>query len=500
MPDGGLISVARRSPPRNFTEYATLAFVELQSRYYNGAGWDDSMWWQSANTIEVISNLALSAPRAVLPQASAIFEEVFKATSNDTIGRCDKGVNLTFSGYFDDEAWWGLGWLRAYQSTQDPKFLRRSRKIFEDLANRSWSNASCGGGLCWQATRNPDDMHTCYKNSITNELFLSLSAQLAAAYQERCARRTLARAGVGTVVSDCAASELTRDWAEAELDWFLGSGLINGSNLVNDGLDTFGAHPSVCLNNRRSAYTYNQGVVLSGLGALYKVRRRRRDGSALGRGGAGGASDAGAATVAKAAKADGARVAARAVAIAPAMPPATACQTQPRTVSADPDALLHVAAQIVEAVWASHLVWAASGGVLRENSEPLLHDGGTLADLYHGSPGTDGLMFKSVLLRHLRYLIDDVVSAHGGSETAAEHAIAAAGGNLTTWRARLAANAASIWDLAACAPPGSYVPGAALVVPPLFGFRWMGPCSWAFGGPTATTQTAAIDAFVSAAS
>ena len=47
--------------------------------------------------------------------------------------------------------------------------------------------------------------------------------------------------------------------------------MINGSFLVNDGLDTFTNHESVCLNNRHTAYTYNQGVILSGFGYLHAL-------------------------------------------------------------------------------------------------------------------------------------------------------------------------------------------------------------------------------------
>jgi predicted alpha-1,6-mannanase (GH76 family) len=40
--------------------------------------------------------------------------------------------------------------------------------------------------------------------------------------------------------------------------------MINSENLVNDGLD------SACHNNHRTAWTYNQGVILGGLTALAK--------------------------------------------------------------------------------------------------------------------------------------------------------------------------------------------------------------------------------------
>ena len=116
-----------------------------------------------------------------------------------------------------------------------------------------------------------------------------------------------------------------------------------------------------------------------------------------------------------------------------------------------------------------------------------------------GSPGTDGLQFKSVLIRHLGYLIEQVLLAHGGDEGAAQRAVSAAGGNLTAWRARIRVNGHSIWAKAACPPSEPLQAGSQLAVPALFGYRWMGPCSWAFGGSSATTQTAALDVFTAAA-
>ena len=81
-------AVAGGPSPRNFTHYATQALTELQSRFWNGAGWNDSMWWQEANTLETLSNLAMAEPQ-VLPAHKAACEAIFNATSNATVGRCD---------------------------------------------------------------------------------------------------------------------------------------------------------------------------------------------------------------------------------------------------------------------------------------------------------------------------------------------------------------------------------------------------------------------------
>ena len=428
----------------DFAQHAVATFSELQDEFWDSKVglWRSSMWWQSANTVEAISNLAM-LQQSTGPVVAKVLERVFLATSNDTVARCDKGVALTFSGYFDDELWWGLAWLRAHHLTKDARYLNRSRAIFDDIATRSWSEASCGGGTCWQASRDPADMRGCYKNAITNELFLSHAAQLASLYHSRCSaaaashRRIIDRS---EPTYDCENAEWAVEWAERALSWFRGSGMINASSLINDGLDTFPNHEAHCLNNRQPAFTYNQGVLLSALGHLWHLR------------GSG---------------------------------------------SKERSELLVLAASVVRAVWNSTLVYAGSGGVLRDENEATLVNG-TLPNLYSGSPGTDGLQFKSVLLRHLRYLIDQVVEGSGGSEEAAQSAVSHAGGNLTQWRELLARNGASIWETAACAPSVALVPGATVQIRPLFGYLWVGPCSWAFGGPTATTQTAALDAFIAA--
>lgn len=43
--------------------------------------------------------------------------------------------------------------------------------------------------------------------------------------------------------------------------WFINSGMINSQNQINDGLDL----ANNCVNNNGPVFTYNQGVILSGL-------------------------------------------------------------------------------------------------------------------------------------------------------------------------------------------------------------------------------------------
>ena len=55
------------------------------------------------------------------------------------------------------------------------------------------------------------------------------------------------------------------DWALREWDWFSTSGMISQGGLVNDGLT------ADCMNNGKPTYTYNQGVILGGLGDLHQI-------------------------------------------------------------------------------------------------------------------------------------------------------------------------------------------------------------------------------------
>lgn len=132
------------------------------------------------------------------------------------------------SRFFDDDGWYANAWLRAWDATGDPKYLAEAREVFAALTD-GW-DATCGGGLWWSRDRT-------YKNAITNELFLLAAARLY--------RRT--------------GEQSYLDLARREWDWFAASGLINPAGLVNDGLD------GNCVNNGQSTWTYNQGVILSGL-------------------------------------------------------------------------------------------------------------------------------------------------------------------------------------------------------------------------------------------
>lgn len=202
-------------------------------------------WWNSANaTTAIIDYMRLSGSRQYV---STVANTYTQAQVTVPHGRQDGAANTMtgspgfLNSYYDDEGWWALAWIDAYDLTGEPHYLATAQSIFKDMAG-GWDDV-CGGGIWWSKDRT-------YKNAIANELFFSVAAHLAT------------RGQVGR--------ERYANWAAKELRWFEGSGMINDAHLVNDGL-AFDKESGSCRNNRKTVWTYNQGVLLGALAEWSKL-------------------------------------------------------------------------------------------------------------------------------------------------------------------------------------------------------------------------------------
>ena len=80
--------------------------------------------------------------------------------------------------YYDDEGWWALAWIGAYDLTKNTQYLSQAQTIFADMykvfgkENCSTNAGGTTGGIWW-------DRKQTYVNAIANELFLSVAASLA---------------------------------------------------------------------------------------------------------------------------------------------------------------------------------------------------------------------------------------------------------------------------------------------------------------------------------
>ena len=187
--------------------------------------WATTGWWNAANALTaVIGYTQWTGDRSY----AGVIETTFRAAR-----RWHRGFT---NSYYDDNGWWALAWVAAYDLTRDRRYLEAARSIF-DRNTAGWDD-TCRGGLWWNEDRK-------YKNAITNELFLTLAARL----HQRA--------------PDAGGSY--RTWALREWEWLRASGMIGPSGLVNDGLT------AACENNGGTTWTYNQGVILGGLAALHEI-------------------------------------------------------------------------------------------------------------------------------------------------------------------------------------------------------------------------------------
>ena len=227
----------RSAPPVQATEpylrYATDAMKVLQHLYQPETGlYETTGWWNSANATTVLVDYARISGRAA--QYQPTLANTFVAAQKIRPGFINK--------FYDDEGWWALAWIDAYDLTGDARYLPMAESIFMDMAG-GWDDA-CGGGIWWSKDRQ-------YKNAIANELFLSVAAHLANRTQRQERQHYL-------------------EWSRRELRWFRSSGMINAQDLINDGLGKAAGQVSGtgCTNNGRTTWTYNQGVIVGGLAEL----------------------------------------------------------------------------------------------------------------------------------------------------------------------------------------------------------------------------------------
>jgi predicted alpha-1,6-mannanase (GH76 family) len=210
------------APPASAATTAASGLATLMGSYVSSTGLIGRSWWQAAvaqTTLETYEETTGDT------RYSHVIPTAFK----------DHKASNFENSYMDDTGWWAWAWLEAYDLTKAHSYLAMA-ETDTNYMHKYW-DATCKGGLWWNTSKT-------YKNAIPNELFLYVTAAL----HNRIPGDTK-----------------YLGWAKAEWSWFSHSGMINSSHLVNDGLT------SSCQNNGETTWTYNQGVILAGLAALYQA-------------------------------------------------------------------------------------------------------------------------------------------------------------------------------------------------------------------------------------
>ncbi|MFL6117986.1 glycoside hydrolase family 76 protein [Actinophytocola sp.] len=245
--NGACTAWSRPAPTR-----AGAAADALLYSYDPYPGWWPSSWWNSAATLTTLIDHGDPAYDWVIARTFDQNKGVFAAGV-----RSSDAIEGNFvSRAIDDSAWWGLAWIAAYDRTGQQRYLAMATTI-ANYVHQYWDTGTCGGGVWWNRERT-------YKNAVTAGLYLRLTASVH--------NRT---------PGDTVWQQRTRTAAT----WFLGSGMINSANLVNDGLT------ADCRNNGQTVWTYNQGLAIGGLveawratgdGTLLAAARRLADAALTG--------------------------------------------------------------------------------------------------------------------------------------------------------------------------------------------------------------------------
>lgn len=176
----------------------------------------------------------------------------------------DSAPDPDISTILQGQTWYGNQWI--------PSFAHRAR-IFWDLATTGWDTTLCGGGMNWNPRLLP------YKNAITNELYISGSIAMYLYFpgDNNTSPFFSSQAGSGASIS----SEATRDpkYLNAAVDgytWLVASNMTDAQGLYTDGYHisgygTPGNNNTSCDERNEMVFTYNQGVVLTGVRGLWEA-------------------------------------------------------------------------------------------------------------------------------------------------------------------------------------------------------------------------------------
>jgi hypothetical protein len=244
----------------NYLQNAEAGMQALQQWYKESNGvWDTIGWWNSANAMTTVAELGTIDPN-FKQNASDVFyhcwvsaaghkSKMIKRVTDEgrvetTYGPPERAHDMIDAwnsmlsrrsridwkgftdDFYDDNGWWALAWIAAYDVTKDPDYLALAQAIYDNNLSKGGPTKCKSGGIVWSKTQS-------YVNAIANELYFSVAAHLAA-------RST----------SDKAPGYLQN--AKDQLNWFLNSGMINAQNTINDGLD------DNCNNNNGPIFSYNQ--------------------------------------------------------------------------------------------------------------------------------------------------------------------------------------------------------------------------------------------------
>lgn len=262
----------------------------MQSQFYELwiGTWPSAIDWTGAaiNTAvsSTIKSIAHASSKTKHDHFSKVINRYFSHNAAYYFG--EDAFSIRNEAY-DDILWTTLEWLEniktiEYRNSTEPSwhgvqfipaFSHRAR-LFWDLAFQGWDTNLCGGGMLWNPRLLP------YKNTITNQLFISASVAM-----------YLSSPGDAIDFPFLTSNEQTfgsmpgrphdPKYLKSAIEgyrWLKESNMTNVQGLYVDGYHIKGYNmkngsigTGKCDERNEMVYTYNQGVILSGLRGLWEA-------------------------------------------------------------------------------------------------------------------------------------------------------------------------------------------------------------------------------------
>ncbi|HET8853291.1 MAG TPA: glycoside hydrolase family 76 protein, partial [Ktedonobacteraceae bacterium] len=119
----------------NYRSFTDTSMMALQGMYNPSTGqWLHALWWQQATAMETTIDYSLLTHTTTYTADIAITFDHNKS-------------NNFLDNFYDDEGWWAITWIKAYDLTHRINYLNMARVIFNDMAN-GW-DSTCNGGIWW---------------------------------------------------------------------------------------------------------------------------------------------------------------------------------------------------------------------------------------------------------------------------------------------------------------------------------------------------------------
>ncbi|RMY96673.1 hypothetical protein D0862_08460 [Hortaea werneckii] len=280
----------------HWSDELTNTLDVLQSEpFWNGTYWPDTIQWIGA----FLNTLVASSERSF---ASALKTEDAASSGAHSTSGSDQAVIAKyysdirayfdtedviqiFDAAYDDAQWVVLEWLEAirfiYQHDEDAssepgkvdiaRFAHRAH-IFYNIVQDQFDTSLCDGGITWNPSLAP------YKNAITNQLFLSSSIAMYLYYPgdnnmdpyPSPAYMNATNTTLPALPPLAAHDPMLLSNAIREYSWFKSHNFTNAQGIVVDGFHVSEGQ-TTCDERNEMVYTYNQGVLLSGLRQLWEA-------------------------------------------------------------------------------------------------------------------------------------------------------------------------------------------------------------------------------------